>query len=45
MKSCILLMMLCTLAGCTAPSPFPPDISGDLQPVNSPSVIQEVNNV
>ena len=45
MKRFIIFMMLCTLMGCAQQNHFPPDVSGDLQPVNSASVMQEVNNV
>lgn len=45
MKPFIIIMMLCSLAGCASHSPFPPDVSGTPEPVNSPAIIQELGNV
>lgn len=45
MKLFIMTMMLCALAGCAQQNHFPPDVSGQLQPVNSATIIQEVGNV
>lgn len=45
MKFFIIPMMLCALAGCAQHRHALPEVSGDLQPVNSPSVMQEVNHV
>lgn len=45
MKNLILIVMLCAVTGCAQKNPFPPDISGPLQPVNSAAIIQELNHV
>lgn len=43
MKSSLLLLMLCALTGCVQHGGLPP-VSGDVQPVNSPAIIQEMTN-
>lgn len=45
MKPFIISMMLCVLAGCAQQSHFPPDVSGQLRPINSTTVMQEINHV
>lgn len=45
MKYFIISLMLCAVVGCAQKNPFPPDVSGQLQPVNTPSIMQELGNV
>lgn len=45
MKFFIIPMMLCALAGCVQHGHALPEVSGNLQPINSSSVMQEVNHV
>lgn len=44
MKFSILLLVLCTLSGCTQHHGDLPPVSGDPQPVNSPAMIQELTH-
>lgn len=44
MKYFIISLMLCVAVGCAQQNPFPPDVSGQLQPVNSPTMIQELSH-
>lgn len=45
MNRFIIFMMVCILAGCAQKNHFPPDVSGSLQPVNSSSIMQELDHV
>ncbi|WP_413741650.1 hypothetical protein ACL2XO_23700 [Sodalis sp. RH15] len=42
MKLSIFLLMLCTLTGCAQHKDTLPPVSGEPQPVNTPSIIQEL---
>ncbi|WP_413740324.1 hypothetical protein ACL2XQ_09710 [Sodalis sp. RH14] len=44
MKLSIFLLMLCALMGCTQHNATLPPVSGEPQPVNSPSIIPELTN-
>lgn len=44
MKFSLLLLMLCALAGCVRHNGGLPPVSGEPQPVNSPTTIQELTN-
>ncbi|MCS4273684.1 hypothetical protein M2416_004177 [Raoultella sp. BIGb0132] len=44
MKFSILLLVLCALTGCAQHQGDLPPVSGDLQPVNSPAMIQELTH-
>ena len=45
MKPFIIFMMLCSLTGCATRSPVLPPVSGNAEPVNSPSIMQEIGHV
>lgn len=45
MKNSIIFMMLCALMGCAQQSLKSPPVSGNAEPVNSPAMIKEMNNV
>ncbi|MDO1683484.1 hypothetical protein Q2346_22765, partial [Escherichia coli] len=45
MKKIISLVLLCTLAGCVQKAPLPPEVSGELVPVNTQAIMDEVKNV
>lgn len=45
MKPFIIFMMLCTLTGCAQHNPFPPDVSGKSEVINTPAIMQEVGSV
>jgi hypothetical protein len=42
MKLSIVFLMLCVLTGCAQHNVTLPPVSGDPQPVNSPTIIQEL---
>ncbi|SCX56562.1 hypothetical protein SAMN02927897_03318 [Kosakonia sacchari] len=42
MKFSIVFLMLCILSGCAQFQHDLPAVSGDLQPINSPAIIQEL---
>jgi hypothetical protein len=42
MKLSIVFLMLCALMGCVQHKATLPPVSGDPQPVNSPTIIQEL---
>lgn len=44
MKFGILLLVLCALTGCAQHQGDLPPVSGDLLPVNSPAMIQELTH-
>lgn len=44
MKFSIFLLMLCALTGCAQHQGDLPPVSGELEPVNSPAIIQELTN-
>lgn len=45
MKSSIVFLMLCALTGCVQQKNALPVVSGSVEPVNSPALIKELNNV
>ena len=45
MKYSIIFMMLCALMGCAQQKDAPPQVSGSAEPINSPEIMKELNNV
>lgn len=45
MKYSIVFLMLCALMGCAQQKNALPAVSGNAEPVNSPALIKELNNV
>ncbi|HGW3102672.1 hypothetical protein ACUTFT_22435 [Citrobacter freundii] len=42
MKIIIALALACALTSCASHSPLPPDVSGELIPINSPEMMKNV---